>query len=622
MWLGDKLFKIDNDYKATLEESYKNNLENHTGNFKYWTVINSKRAYKGSNVSYISELYSLLNCICNLITEYKKNPNSKKVETNSKTCYQKFINLYDKVKECYTYFHLLKNLKNIYDGIRNDAIQKDNALKAAIKRAATKRVAIRSDIIKNANITPPIKNSSQLLGYVLNASTISLVDLTTPDWDQRFPDESDQIIDFHTQPCLELRTKIEQQQENHAPKSQDSTTLPPALPQPQQGPPPQTDPLTTDSSLPSPQNGSSSQTSQIGGLNSQNESKGPESSKINTSGTNDNKGSSSSGNENPDGESSDPASTTSGGSFNFWSSIFELALKGKEYHNKASEFIEQNKENFKNGAEKITGAYNIAVDNLKDAYDKSSKYFNKCISNVIDQLSKIDTPSKSGDKQSGPCSPMGGGNISNHPPSNPPPIPPINPKLQKQVSLQPQSITQQSSQIDPPKHKTADNTNLQLVKSQSTDPNLKTKWNILPTTWNGSMECKPKINFINTTLVCCTSEQCSLTGISVILVLIPIILSIAYKCLSREWEKKSEKKNMKRIINLANGNRKTKIVISSYDKKKDLKPVINLVGKKKDPLLNIYKFMQADPIPFINLFFLLIFFVYKRNNIFWNYKFN
>ncbi|CAD2097400.1 PIR protein CIR protein [Plasmodium vinckei petteri] len=34
--------------------------------------------------------------------------------------------------------------------------------------------------------------------------------------------------------------------------------------------------------------------------------------------------------------------------------------------------------------------------------------------------------------------------------------------------------------------------------------------------------------------------------------------------------------------------------------------------RKKKSLLNIYKLIQADSVPFINLFFLVIFFVYKR----------
>ncbi|CAD2114468.1 PIR protein CIR protein [Plasmodium vinckei] len=331
--------------------------------------------------------------------------------------------------------------------------------------------------------------------------------------------------------------------------------------------------------------------------------------------------------------SSDPASSTSGGSFNFGSSIFEFILKGKEYYNKSYEFIEQNKESFKNAAEKISNAYNKAKDKLKTTYDQSNKYLNKIINDVIDQLNKNDTPSKPNDKQLGPGSPMDGRDKFNQspstnlpppslpipskgsilpPPKESPPNPAPSPPQQKQPSSQSQHITQNPPQLDPHNHKA----NTQLVKLPIFNLNLKKTWNIFPTTWNGSVDCKPEIKLMNATLVCCTPEKCSLTGISVTLVLIPIILSIAYKYLSREWTKKSEKKNMKRVIKLVDGNRKTQIIINSHDRNKDLKPVINSVDRKKDPLLNIYKLMQADPIPFINLFFLLIFFVYKRKDNF------
>ncbi|CAD2102777.1 CIR protein PIR protein [Plasmodium vinckei lentum] len=198
------------------------------------------------------------------------------------------------------------------------------------------------------------------------------------------------------------------------------------------------------------------------------------------------------------------------------------------------------------------------------------------------------------------------------PPSTPAPNPssttPKDPTQQKQPSPQPQHIIQHPTQTNSSNHQTVG----QFVKSLSSDLILKKPWNIFPTTWNGSGDCKPEIKFMNTTLVCCTSEQCSLTGISVTLILIPIILLIAYKYLSFGSSKKSEKKNMKRVINFHDGNIKTKIIISSYDKKKKLKPVINSVDGKKGSLLNICKLIRADPMPFINLFFLLIFFVYKR----------
>ncbi|SCL92081.1 CIR protein [Plasmodium chabaudi adami] len=577
MWLGDKLYKLGKNKAATLEESYEKHLKDYTGNFKYWNVIDSKRVYKKASIWYMSELYSLLKYICDLVNEYNKKPNKEKIEGISRNCHQKFTSIYKNIKDCYSYFHLLKFLKNIYDGIRNDAIKKDTNTKTSIRRAAARKAAIISDQIKKLKITPPVTSSSQLLGYILNTPTISLIDLTPSDWNQRFSDDSDQIVDFHTQACINLYSEFVQKAKKNTPKSilegqpqlgsnqsekegnqNPSNKQPETLPHPS-APAPQIQPQ------PSSQNDTSSPKSQ--------------------------KGASGDGNENPGNGSSDPPSSTSEGSFNF-ESFFEFLSNSTKIYDKASNLIEQNKQIFKE-----------AKDNLKIAYDQSSRYFSDTINNITTKLNQVALPTKPDDKQPGAGSPVNGGNTPNQPPSNPqipsPPnqtsTPPIDPKHQKQVSPQSQPITQQNTQIDPPKHKTADKTNFQLVKLPNTDPNLKKKWNILPTTWNGSAECKPEVNFMNATLACCTSEQCSLTGISVTLVLIPIFLLIAYKCLSREWTKKSEKKNMKRVINLADGNRKTQIIIKSYDRNKDLKPVINSVDRKKNSLLNIYKLMQADP---------------------------
>ncbi|VTZ67603.1 CIR protein [Plasmodium chabaudi chabaudi] len=82
-------------------------------------------------------------------------------------------------------------------------------------------------------------------------------------------------------------------------------------------------------------------------------------------------------------------------------------------------------------------------------------------------------------------------------------------------------------------------------------------------------------------------------------------------------------KPIKKAINPWDEKRMTHITINSEHTKKHTKSVINSSDRKKTKiiansvnekisLLNIYKFMKADPMPFINLFFLLIFFVYKR----------
>ncbi|CDU20332.1 PIR protein [Plasmodium yoelii] len=85
------------------------------------------------------------------------------------------------------------------------------------------------------------------------------------------------------------------------------------------------------------------------------------------------------------------------------------------------------------------------------------------------------------------------------------------------------------------------------------------------------------------------------------------------------------KKQDKKLTNSSTQKKQTKNFINSYTQKKQDKKltklstpkkqdknVINFVYWEKYPLLNIYKLMKADPVPFIILFLLFIFYVYKR----------
>ncbi|SCL86154.1 hypothetical protein PCHDS_000508300, partial [Plasmodium chabaudi adami] len=263
-------------------------------------------------------------------------------------------------------------------------------------------------------------------------------------------------------------------------------------------------------------------------------------------------------------------SSTSGGSFDLGPLFREFLLNGTKFYNKASQFIKDNHQKFKEATDQINDVYNDTVDNLKRVYNASSIYFSVMLNSITNQLDQVGTPKpgSSGDslpqnsdqsKETGdPLPPqpspqpkdstqITSPNPSQDSPSNlplpPPPNPPPISSQQNQLSPQSQSTTLQNPQTNPPTQKII----AQLAKSPSSDDIFRTPWNIIPTTWNGSGDCKPEVNFMNATLVCCTSEQCSLTGISVMLVLIPIILLIVYKYLSSGWRKEMKrKKNMKK----------------------------------------------------------------------------
>ncbi|CAD2110901.1 PIR protein CIR protein [Plasmodium vinckei petteri] len=627
MGLCDRLYKLSKDPNLSLKDSFGKYLGNSIGSFNHHSILYNKKYFSDSNIGIMNGFYFLFKQICETVNTY----NESKVESHecvhsATQCYIMYDKLYNVVSRCGPYLRLLDHLKTIYNEFI-DAVIKDNKNDQTLSSKLVKLPPIDKSKFGSEFNTKGCQKLHKKLAKT-TPNFITLVNKMLEDDEKRKNGEGSQSTeDKDDDDDLDLDDEedgfeldeeeddfeLDKEENDKLQNSPQGTpqVLPPGPPQAlklqEPAPPSQpiqsqsdSDPSTADSP-PSPQNGSSSQTPQTGG--------------------------SSSGNGNPGGGSSDPASSTPGGSFNLGSSLFKILLNGAEKLNKTSQFIQKNQQKVKEVTDKISGVYNDTVENLKDAYDKSSSYLSEFINNVTSQLNQVDSPSNSGGNQLGSGSPSGEGNLHNQlqlpqlpsttDPSNPPQNPtpssttdPLKvPLQQKQQLLQSQSITQQPTQTNSSNHQTVS----QFVKSPNSDPISRTPWNIIPTTWNGSVDCKPKIKFINTTLVCCTSEQCSLTGISVAIVLIPIILLIVYKYLSFGSGKNSKKKkSMNRVIKLADGNRKTQIIIKSYDRNKHLKPVINSVDRKKDLLLNIYKLMQADPVPFINLFFLLIFFVYKR----------
>ncbi|CAD2094047.1 PIR protein CIR protein [Plasmodium vinckei lentum] len=320
------------------------------------------------------------------------------------------------------------------------------------------------------------------------------------------------------------------------------------------------------------------------------------------------------------------------------------------------------KDTYDSAVTAVKNTYDSAVTNINYAYTTSTNYISGAVSSITNQLSSLGSFSQLNDDQSGSD---GSGNslptdnnlpsTTQTPKSDPNPVPlpaplpsPLPPSLpqsqsppitspQLQTPSQPQynqtqDLSQDPSSLKQPSSPHVSQDTLQNDASnivQQPDPNtgaggvqtLPITQVTLPSyitdpssTWNGStignivkMSEKSSIWCIG------SNKKCDVLSIGIISISIFAFLAIMYKYISFGSAKNSKKKkNMKRVIKYGDGTRKTQIIIKSYDRNKHLKPVINSVGRKKDPTLNIYKLMQADPVPFINSFFLLIFFVYKN----------
>ncbi|SCL93016.1 Plasmodium variant antigen protein Cir/Yir/Bir, putative [Plasmodium chabaudi adami] len=342
--------------------------------------------------------------------------------------------------------------------------------------------------------------------------------------------------------------------------------------------------------------------------------------------------------------SGDQDAANSPGTFNgYWSSNWGSRFNLLNYLPSASEIYESQKSILTSAGNKISNAYsttvsiaknaygsavtavkntyNSAVTNINYAYDTSTNYIGGVVNSVASQLNPFGA-STSGDNQSGPGG-AGSGSSTGSSPSNPPQIPNSDPNLsplpssppvitpsplptssstQPTISHPQSGTTQGSSQI------TGQNGGSDPVQGHDTNPGT----GISKALTNSSTDQSNTGNGITTGTVVKTNEKpsiwciapnkkCDLVGISVIGVSISIFLAIMYKYLSFGQAKNSKKeKNMKRVINSTSGKKQIQIIIKSSTQKKQTKKYIKPVYREKSPLLNIYKLMQADPMPFIN----------------------
>ncbi|VEV54734.1 CIR protein PIR protein [Plasmodium vinckei vinckei] len=279
------------------------------------------------------------------------------------------------------------------------------------------------------------------------------------------------------------------------------------------------------------------------------------------------------------------------------------------------------KDTYDSAVTAVKNTYDTTMTTVKGAYSATTNYIDGTVSSIINQLNSFDTFSQLDDHQS-----RSGGSGNSLPTNNSPLKTPVPQSHSPSVTLPP-SQTSPPSPSQPHSSQTQDspqitdqNDRSDPIQIHDTNPGTgmpRTLTNFSKnhsSTGNGTTNGTVVKMNEKTSIWCIGSnKKFDLMGIGIIFISASIILAIMYKYISfGSGTHSKKKKTMKRVIKYGDGTRKTRIIIKSHDRNKHLKPVINSVGRKKYPLLNIYKLMQADPMPFINLFFLLIFFVYKR----------
>ncbi|SCL89785.1 CIR protein [Plasmodium chabaudi adami] len=124
MWLADNFLKITPDHSYTLNEYYDEVIANHDSNFNCWGKFDNKKHFKYSNISIMSVFYQLFMNICNAVVE---NDISKLETKKFMMIDHNYCQIYELINsdfsDCDPYVQLFINLKNIYDKYRNLAIK-------------------------------------------------------------------------------------------------------------------------------------------------------------------------------------------------------------------------------------------------------------------------------------------------------------------------------------------------------------------------------------------------------------------------------------------------------------------------------------------------------------------
>ncbi|CAD2106310.1 PIR protein CIR protein [Plasmodium vinckei lentum] len=660
MWLSDKLFKIaKEDDKSqnndiTLNEAYDKYLKNNIQNGNYWSLLDIKEGLKEANLKYMKQFYKLLNNICEAIVYYKRNDDDiEKFIINSTECYNQYSSLYNSVLKCNSYLHLLDNLKKTYEDFKNSVHEEiKNNYQHLAGRLQTLTIEntdsyfvgkFKAFDFSDENCKLETKKTGELSHQNRSEDSKS-----KPKDSGSNKGDGDKVLGGGiSQPgSSDSQTKDSR---NPVPASSGTSTT--TSKDPQNG-------------VSNPQNPNSKQEvpggtgdggsggNGLGGGGSDGSGSGIRDGSEGPGGGKDsgaNGGSKTLGDQVPTHPSGEP----NGYLLSNWGMNFNLT----SYMPNFSGMYQSSNDILTSATNQVSNAYNSAmtiaqntydktvniakntydtvVSTVKDTYTRSTNYISDAVNSITNQFNPFGT-SQLGDNQSGSNSLGGGTDTSNHSQKNtkqpvnppPPPLPSSPSPSSPQTPPDPQALSDPPSQkpLDPQTSSTQIH-NCPVQQIAPTDGNRASQTPVsgqgaLSISGSNSLNTK-KENVISvanvkvkeTSSIWCigSNNKCDIMGISIIVISISIILTIIYKYLSLGYTRKSKrKKSMKKVINSIGGKRPIQIIIKSYDRNKDLKPVINSVGRKKDPLLNIYKLMQADPVPFINVFFLLTFFVYKR----------
>ncbi|VEV56200.1 CIR protein PIR protein [Plasmodium vinckei vinckei] len=664
-------------YPITLNQAYEEYLDKYKQRWDFWVLLDMQQGLKGANLKYMSEFYKLLNNICKTIVDYKnKGVKSSQLSKYSKNCLNQYRILYMNIPKCKSYLDLLNKLKGIYDDFRSRSIKNTdskNDLKTKLikltlgngeemkavkgfKRYDFSNEQCKLPKKKKKIVSPPLQSSSKKEPPPLHDTKTKEPKL------QLSPESAPQSSESQQTPTPLPTTPQVQKHDSPStspsPEKESSQLKLPNSPQSQE---PKSDTSPKDQSIEQKDSGgdTENQKSPQNDLNKHDQTpvtnkggsddgEGVKDSEPEGSGSGSgDQGSNNGGSEDLNGGTSDtdkgPLNTGGGGNGELTGTNTEKGDSEDGLVDKVNEAgdIDNGKDVSKGGEGNVSGGDQKSPDGSGDSDSVSGGGAGGTNSVPGDQISNGSQGDENtsqqgtsggsdhgtgnqgssshqggdtgGDKRNQDGSDGTGGGVPtpNEPSSPLPKDLPQSPPGTPHTSLPSQNPKEQTNPVqssqDPSGNKNSDKTDQQEAQKPVSNPVTKQE--------NPGTELKGNgITGIDDGYVL---KKYKKIVISIIVILIPITLTILYKYLSFGRRKELKKKtNMKKVINSIGGKKQIQIIIKSSSRKKQTKKSINSVHRKKPSLLNIYKIMQADPVPFINLFFLLIFFVYKRKSDF------